>query len=144
MDKNILSTTDFIHHRTASTSTLFYQDTDLVVELLQLSHQQYAKQGRLDEQSFMAFLEEFLESIEKICEKNKDMPVDYYLALIEFHRYMKNHAWQCTDTLVPLFHVVACLVQYAVESFYRCYYPAAGGVFVSGAVKTKAVVMRLN
>lgn len=123
MANKILTATDFINNRNTSHPKLFYQDTDLLAELFQLSHQYYGKQSILNEQSFIAFLEEFVESIEPICKENAKLSSDYETYLLQFSYGIENQFWQHTTTAKAFFHVIAALVKYAIESFRTKNYP---------------------
>ena len=56
MDNNILAGTNYPNNLNRNqTYTLLYQDTACLTELLQLSHQCYAKQCFLNKQTFIGF-----------------------------------------------------------------------------------------
>ena len=130
MANKILTGTDFINNRNTSNPKLFYQDTNLLAELFQLSHQYYAKQSILNEQSFIAFLEEFVESIEPICKENTKISSDYETYLLQFSHGIENQFWQQPITAKAFFHALASLVRYAVESFRVCHYPETYPTFL--------------
>lgn len=123
MANHILPSSTDLNNINPSAYTLLYQDTACLTDLLQLSHQSYAKQSFLDEQAFVGFLRVLVQSIEAICEKNPQGSPDYDTYHLQFTHGIEQTFWQDALTAQPFFHAIACLVQCGIESFRVCQYP---------------------
>lgn len=111
-------------------NTPLYQDTALLVKLLQLSHQYYKERSVLSEEAFIAFLKGFMEWIEDTCRENATLNIDYYINSFEFHRHGYENLWKHVPTLKPFFNAIAYLIQYGVETFRSQNYPKSYEAFV--------------
>lgn len=111
-------------------NTLLYQDTALLVELLQLSHEYFKRRSVISEEAFIAFLAGFIEWMEENCPENAIRPVDYHINALEFHRHMYENRWKHVPTLEPFFAAMAYFIQYGVESFRIQHYPQSYELFV--------------
>jgi hypothetical protein len=124
MAKNSIPTNAFSRNSDdVKNDTLLYQDTALLTNLLQLSHQYYKERSVISEEALIAFLRGLIKWLETTCRENTTITVDYYLNSIEFHRYIHNNLWKQAPTLEPFFSAIAYLVQYGVESFRMQNYP---------------------
>lgn len=130
MAKKILTGTPDSNNQNGSKPALLYQDTALLAELFQLSHEYYQKRSLWDERAFIYFLKGFIEPIEAVCQQNPALSLDYYCDSTEFHRYLLNDFWQTAETLEPFFHAITCLVQHGVESFRVQGYPESYSTFL--------------
>jgi hypothetical protein len=110
-------------YETIRKNTLLYQDTALLSELLQLSHQYYKNHSVIYEEAFMAFLQGFIEWLEDIFRENKALTLDYYINLLEFHKHLYKNHWKQITLLEPFFNAAAYLIQYGVEIFRMQNYP---------------------
>lgn len=130
MDNKSLASTIDSNNKKSSHIILLYQDTELLAELFQLSHQYYANRALLDEKSFIAFLSGFVESIEAICQENPSISEEYDTYLLQFSHGIEHQFWQHPLTAKALFNAIAALVQYGIESFRVCHFPETYPTFL--------------
>ena len=109
---------------------MLYKNTLLLTELFQLTHQYYAKLSLLDEQAFIGFLQIFVEFIEAICKENTNILANYSDYLLQFSYGIENYFWKNPTTIKPFFNAIACLTQYAIESFCIFGYPESYTTFL--------------
>jgi len=117
-------------HNENEKNILLYQDTALLIELLQLSHQYYKARSVLSEEAFIAFLQELIEWLETTYQLNTAHIADYHIHSIEFYRYIYKGLWKYASTLEPFFNAIAYLIQYGIENFRAEGYPKSYETFL--------------